>query len=542
MIPCYKQLLFILAIAASITSNAQNCDCLKTKQVSLLDLKFQAGPKPGDGEHKALREHKMIEEIGRRINFPIEAKTVEFSMNNDIIQMEEMVLNISSSGSPSPSFSSGTCIDFFDQRGSGVVVGPQGITEYYTTGTIRKSGSEYLIHYELKASCSEKTVHAIDLSFTPPSLPDDEAERTTAANEFSVLIAKQLVEKFGSFGEKIQTFELKEKRNPGVVIEPARVKLSSPRKVVASGETIEVELVAIQCDGSPLKNIEFVLSTQGGGTKGGTAAPAKVTTDENGKAKFKFTKDNTPTAVIVAKADLKTPSGCPTLVMGHLGLGNMMKVTVHYNQKTSSDINVHMNNAVAGNFRIGNASTSDMTYETVLYYQPLKKADPKNLSEAGTLIEVPAIPNANSRVHYLKEDGTFFYTYVNQESGIVGNSIINFNVKELNPDGNVNENKFYFLSHPKGRHSVIRLIWKPDFKQFFIEFNYKTDDKDKMFPESTAYVFADSDGAKFIKRQITDAASPYKTEYIINAKMENALGGVKVAQTFFVQVLSPYDH
>ena len=515
----------VLQILIPRLAAAQNCDCAKPKTVSIYPLNI--GNKPDvSATIFELNEYGLKQEISAGIQFPVYASTVNFGTESlDAI---------------------GTCINYFYQPESIGKVRVSGLGDYYTTGSINKSGKQYIVHYELRSDCSNKLVKGVDVTFDSPI--DSSLESQMLFTEFTPSITADIVKKMGNLNELISRFELQQRiENANTVIEPARITLTAPKKVLVPGETIEVELYAVQCDGEPVKNTTFYFSKTSGagvqisGTKGGTAFPAKLTTDTEGKAKFKFTKDNSPTAVIVAQAAVKTPDGCDANLFGSLGFGSMMKVIVHYEENTSSDVNAKVNNIAAGNYQIGNTISSAMMYEAVLYYEPLKKIDPKDILHAGTLIDVPVKPDGKARIHYVKEGGTFYYQYTSQQSGFIGNPIINLNINDLNPEGNLNENKFYFLSHPGDHHSALKLIWQPGFKQFFIEFNFKTNEKDKVAPETTAYVFADSKGAKFTKHQITDPASPYKTEYIINSKNDNSLGATKVVQTFYVQVLSPYQ-
>lgn len=93
---------------------------------------------------------------------------------------------------------------------------------------------------------------------------------------------------------KIRAFE-KKKRNTDdkIVIDPegkgAELELKPEKEIIKVGETVDVKIKLIDCDGVPIKNMEVKLTP-----KGGSFDPEKVTTNESGEAKTKFTADCDP--------------------------------------------------------------------------------------------------------------------------------------------------------------------------------------------------------------------------------------------------------
>ncbi len=103
-------------------------------------------------------------------------------------------------------------------------------------------------------------------------------------------IGKKLIPLMG----KIRTFEKKKRNNDDeIVIDPdgkgAELELKFEKEKIKVGETTETKVKLIDCDGIPIKNMKVTLSG-----KGGKFDPKKVTTDESGEAKTKFTADCDP--------------------------------------------------------------------------------------------------------------------------------------------------------------------------------------------------------------------------------------------------------
>ncbi len=93
---------------------------------------------------------------------------------------------------------------------------------------------------------------------------------------------------------KIRTFEKKKRNNDEeIVIDPegkgAQLELILEKEKIKVGETADTKIKLIDCDGVPIKNMKVELTA-----KGGKFDPEKVTTDESGEAKTKFSADCDP--------------------------------------------------------------------------------------------------------------------------------------------------------------------------------------------------------------------------------------------------------
>lgn len=93
---------------------------------------------------------------------------------------------------------------------------------------------------------------------------------------------------------KIRSFEKKKRNNDDeIVIDPegkgAELELKPEKEKIKVGETVDMKIKLIDCDGVPIKNMKVTLTA-----KGGSFDPEEVTTDESGEGKTKFTADCDP--------------------------------------------------------------------------------------------------------------------------------------------------------------------------------------------------------------------------------------------------------
>ena len=75
---------------------------------------------------------------------------------------------------------------------------------YITSGYLKKSGDGYIIHLEVQAACTRKTVASSNQTF-----------RISASSQHSIDIGRQLASALSPLIEKIKQFELKERLQTG---------------------------------------------------------------------------------------------------------------------------------------------------------------------------------------------------------------------------------------------------------------------------------------------------------------------------------------
>ena len=189
---------------------------------------------------------------------------------------------------------------------------------YIYTGSITGSGYQYQLKIYIQASCSRKTIISIDHPFT-----------ISASSQNTIQIAQQVAAQLSTLGEKIEQFELNErKENKSLSLASASwgepIKITPLKKTLKAGESTSFTIELKDCDGVPLsgRDILFSESSFAGfkiyGTMGGTVSPSKVTTDASGMAKATFTlKPGAKEAVINVHSPGKDVKGCESIFIGN---------------------------------------------------------------------------------------------------------------------------------------------------------------------------------------------------------------------------------
>ncbi len=105
---------------------------------------------------------------------------------------------------------------------------------------------------------------------------------------------KNIAQQLTPLMSKIRAFE-KKKRNEDneVCIDPegkgASIEIKPEKEIIKVGETVNVKVKLIDCDGIPIKNMKIKLSS-----KGGSFEPENLTTNDSGEAETKFIADCDP--------------------------------------------------------------------------------------------------------------------------------------------------------------------------------------------------------------------------------------------------------
>jgi hypothetical protein len=246
-----------------------------------------------------------------------------------------------------------TCVRFVDPLSIINTKSPDGSSavlcqksDYLITRTIKASGAAYVLHLEVKTSCSGQTLASSDQTFQ--SLEDTAYLRTVAENAALAL---------GPLGEKINRYTLDLRKtdrefalgNTGgsaITIEPKKNDLSP-------NEETDVVVTLKDCDGAPLagRKINFMTETVEGvpieGTTGGTVTPSQVITDGFGRATVKFKMGKDKSAMIRPHSVYKKPSGGKGVMKTGVKLPRVLayvSVDILYfkDEKTTTDVSAFM--------------------------------------------------------------------------------------------------------------------------------------------------------------------------------------------------------
>ncbi|MBS1620794.1 MAG: Ig-like domain-containing protein [Bacteroidetes bacterium] len=407
---------------------------------------------------------------------------------------------------------------------------PSKYGDYIITGSVSSSGSNYLMHLELQAACSMKKVAAVDVPFNPSSDP-----------EYVKQIAEQAATQLSPLADKINDFIQRERKSDNEFAwGGGNITIKPKKKKLATGEETEIEITMKDCDGYALSNrkINFSRGTISGfailGTIGGTVTPSIVTTDANGKAKAKFKMGSGKTAMIRAHHLFKKPSGCEGAIYGLQPVNGIpVKVEVEYDLVTEID-----SDPASAFLPIieGGKENSYFTrvFHAVFYYYPSDKPD-------NMLLLVAPEEKIGVNTVFEKEEGFFFYMKSQKESQakifLAGQQVYEEKLTDANSEAN-------YGSVRPGHPSVFAFYKKDEQEpmRFSILFNFKNEEEDNeigtgSFP-SDAGVREGEEGAKIIKKKITDTESPYKTEYIaeLNRKLGDVSSVDKLLGTHFKEI------
>jgi hypothetical protein len=200
--------------------------------------------------------------------------------------------------------------------------GPVEYADYILSGTVSGANGNFTFTLTLETGWSREVVFRISQPFTYGKTSGQSAGEGAAA---------ALIPLF----QTIRTYEVN-KRNSGVMVairdegseEPSPgIDVSPRQRRLGTGESTEVDVTMIDCDGMPLSNREITFGTVTFrespliGTTGGTVNPQTVTTDDNGHATVTFTASGASTVGdIHAWYVHNKPSGAPALLSGQAAI------------------------------------------------------------------------------------------------------------------------------------------------------------------------------------------------------------------------------
>ena len=305
--------ILVLFITSRSSFSQQQCgNCSMTPSIALYDVNVEVA-KPSEDNIDAVNRWKNLFWVGKTAIaslFQANKSCIRFSQpfivpsstsgddielapliaEEGVIKVGETVMNTAPAG------------ELPDKRG------------YITTGYIRQTGSNNILHLELQTACSRKTVISTEVTF----LATDDFEKP----------AKQAASQLSPLLDKINRFELQERQKDKSMslyqlsfADP--VKITPAKTILKAGESTEFTIEVKDCDGVPLAGREVLFNAaifEGArinATIGGIVTPAKVITDANGIARAKFTLNSGADAAII---NVHSPGfdvkSCPSMYIG----------------------------------------------------------------------------------------------------------------------------------------------------------------------------------------------------------------------------------
>lgn len=189
--------------------------------------------------------------------------------------------------------------------------------DYILSGYVSRAGSSYEAVLTLETGTSRELVKSTSVQF-----------ESTIGEPWKA--GEKLAAQFGSILEVIRQFEIyKRDTDNSVAIkslyrrgQPEEVQVTPSRQKVNAGDTVDVEIKLIDCDGVPLKGRKLHLKefTEDGeeysGPQNGKFTEDEVTTDEQGTAKTRFVPFQPGLAVMYVNFPHKKPTGAKDLFTG----------------------------------------------------------------------------------------------------------------------------------------------------------------------------------------------------------------------------------
>jgi hypothetical protein len=188
--------------------------------------------------------------------------------------------------------------------------------DYLLTGLITGSEGTYTLNMVLETAVSREVALTQSVTYGYDLTSQESA-------------AQILVAAFSPLFQNIRNYEVN-KRNTDVAV-AIRDMHSTTQDIIVTpkknkinvGDSVDVDIEMIDCDGVPLGNREIYFVAPPGdslmlpSSTGGTVEPSSITTDASGKAKVKFTAGNTNgLGQIVASYTHKKPCGRTSAFLG----------------------------------------------------------------------------------------------------------------------------------------------------------------------------------------------------------------------------------
>jgi hypothetical protein len=566
-----KRIFLVAAIIIyGLGSHAQECgNCKQTPSVALYDLDVQVPQPEIKGEKtQGWLEWLQLFWLGRHANaalFQNNKNCIRFTQPSDARISDESFVT-----------KDGVEVPSLNEESQQIKVGatytnipPSGdvsrFGNYITTGYVKKSGANYVMHMEIQTACSRKTVAVADVPF-----------QLSVQSSNTISIANQAISQLSPLVEKIKKFELQERKdNKNVALEGGTedaIQIKPKKRNLAAGEQTEIDITMKDCDGEPLANREIVFTKAAlngmpisSGTTGGTVTPSTVTTDAGGKAKAMFKMGSEKTAIIDAHHIYQKPYGCEDVKLGSTPIGGIpIQVHISYEQDETRTLK----RATLPGIKIKGGEETEktkMTHTSVLYHYPSASA----LKKGFLVLAENEDPDPGSKTEHVLETGRYDFSKNVENAQIIG-MIGNMEAVQGEEKGSIVKYKGYASIKNPSQFS----FYKGDGNnppQISWDVQYPTSN-DGMAGGGMVVVKGEK-GVTWQVNKITDPNIPYKTEYLLQLTLNAAeelkegdkamkdlfgfdLGGLTTAidptkpsqnpagasgfQTITVRILSPY--
>ena len=253
------------------------------------------------------------------------------------------------------------------------------------------------------------------------------------------------------------------------------------------------------------------------GTTGGTVSPERVTTDASGKAKAKFKMGSEKNAIINAHLLHDKPIGCPYAKLGSTSIGSVpIKVEISYFENESQTLRraAFPGTEVKGGDEV---ETTNAAHTAILYHYPSATA----LKKGFLIFADPQKPQPGAKTEYIVDYGYYSYDKKVNDAEITV-KLGNVDMVKEKEEGSSNSYDGY--SSPNYKSSVMLskgTANQPAGFSWGIQYSAKQDGEE--FPVYIGMpISKGEEGVEWIEKQITDPNSPYKTEYIINVRLDAA--------------------
>ena len=376
--------------------------------------------------------------------------------------------------------------------------------QYMIRGFVRYTGDDYQLQLLLMPTCTQEVIAKTDVRFQLYPTWDP------------VSIAKQAMAQLKSEA-RIEAFEekMRDEKNfgKGGDLDGGRIIMYVADKLLSKGQTTDVEMKVVDCDGVTLTQKQ--ISTAG--TIGGIFTPSAFSTNSNGVGKTKFKLTNDKAATLIATCTTKNARGCDdtySCVELVKGSGKTpVKVEVWYLQNETHTMKAV---GIPGVDIIG-GETSDFTemqHYSVLYYYPTEEELKKGLLVAAVKFK----KTQGSKTEHALEIGSFYSIHSTMAATIVAGA-----GTPMRYQATEQGNEATYFGNASIEYPSEVNFFKGDGKNppsFMWEVDYPTSNEGEA--SGGEVIVKGEDGVDWSVNKITDTKSVYKTEYLLNKKIDVA--------------------
>jgi hypothetical protein len=370
---------------------------------------------------------------------------------------------------------------------------------YFTTGFVKKDGDVYTMHMELQSACDKKKIAESNLSFQIG---------TILKNVLG--LAEQAATQLMPLVDKIRQYEINHRQeNKNFTIAGhgrELIEIIPAKKISGSGQQTELDIRALDCDGTPLAGREISFTAdremQIPGTIGGTVTPATITTDNAGRAKamFKMNLSADKQAIINAHSLTRTPENCSDAIIGtaKIDLAPAYKVTINYQKLANGTAVMKSSDSIFSITLADEKFLSSVYANTTLYHYTQSNdrnvhIDPENPS---------------SKTVFIVLDG---YSDLTRMVKTPEMEVVPLRAKHKEGLDSVQKVFSAEILYPQIQFSFNG----DDLESFDFDFNFKEDRSGNSTVSGGILIQKGDKEATIEKKKITDGKSLFKTQHLI---------------------------